>query len=231
MFAICLSLDKRKEEWLKLKEECSAVGIDMIPFIAGDGSDASLEYDHIDKDPTQYEIAQWGYSRPGFQKHHINAFKCHQLMVKKAKDMGLPYVLFLEDDAYITDRFSDVFNEIQFFVDYCQWNFIYLGWWIGNETDEWNTKLEEEYKDTKKVNILSYTKNIGGLHGVLISASIYDLLLGLKPTNPIDCQLNMLVEYQATSPLLTRFVVTPKIIHVKSIYSHCEGSVIQRKVI
>lgn len=231
MYAICLALDKRKDEWKKLQEQCKNSGIEMIPFIAGDGSDDELVYDHIDIIPQQHQIANWGYSRPGFEHHHINAFLCHQKMIKKAQDMNLPYFLLLEDDTYLTNRFDEIIQEIQYFIDYCQWDIIYLGWWVGQEDDEWNLQIEEEYKNNKKVKLLKYEKNIGGLHGAIINSNIYNLLLKLKPNNPIDSQLNMLIEFNAVSPLINRFIVTPKALHVKSIYSFCEGSVLQRKVI
>lgn len=219
MKAYCLALDKRKKEWLQLEQEALALGIDYENFVVGDGITLPKEeYDYID-DPNP-DLSNWRYGNPKYKKNHYNAFMAHKIIIRRAKDAKLPYFLMLEDDAYFTARYTTIFDHL------CKINpkfdIIYLGWWMGEETDEWNLKTEENYNTKGKISLLKATKH-GGLHGAIIASSMYDFLLSLPPIDPIDSQLNN-VHSQIQSYLLL-----PKIIHTKTMFSNCEGNVIERK--
>lgn len=220
MEAYCLCLDKRKEHWFRLQKECSEVGINMTPFICGNGQILSEnEYDQVDEENP--DVSQWGYGIDGHKKNHYNALIAHKKIISKAKERDLPFFLMLEDDAYITSRFSDVLYEVTPYVT--DFDLLFLGWWIGDENDSYNKELEVEYRKHKRVGH-SRCSQIGGLHGVVIKESMYDFLLNLPENNPIDYQLNANEIHRQ----INSYYITPKIIHTKTMYSECEGSVIER---
>jgi len=219
---MCLCLDRREKEWMRLKNECENIGLEFEPFIAGDGTHYHKHwYDQIDN-PCP-DISGWGYGRDGFKHHHWNAFQCHKKMFQNAIDQNLENVLILEDDAYITSRFIPVWDTVKNNLpdDY---GIIYLGWWIGDENDEWNLGAELQFQDQGIVE-LEEAKQIGGLHGALVHKRMFKFLMSLPPNNPIDYQLNL---YHKQLPT---YFLSPKIIHTKTMYSVCEGSVITRNTL
>tara|TARA_Y100000361_G_scaffold144765_1_gene153159 strand:- start:2147 stop:2863 length:717 start_codon:yes stop_codon:yes gene_type:complete len=228
--AYCLCLDKRKEHWEDLKEQCESKGIKFHPFIVGDG-------DIFDKD--QYnrintETPEWVAWRYGGHKtdsaervaekinHHYNAFRSHQKMAKLALQQGHEKVLFLEDDAYFTERFDEIADKIQDKVEESDYDMLYLGWWIGDEGDEFNETIERIWQEEKSIAI-GKAMRIGGLHGVIINKKILDLITRLDPINPIDSQLSRFFHDKIKSHF-----VAPKIIHDKGIFSECEQSTVTR---
>lgn len=213
-------MDKRKEHWLELQKSFENTEIKFQPFIAGDGSDSELKYDYIDN--PNPDVSTWGYGREGFKHHHWNALQCHKRMIQYAKDCNWSSVLLLEDDAYLTSRFFNGLNYLDGFVDYLNLDVLYLGWWVGDENDSYNTAIEERFKDNQDFRLERVGDNLGGLHGALVFSHVYDYILSLPENNPIDSQLNM------TRGIL-RYIVQPKLIHVKSIYSFTEGVVLNRK--
>lgn len=221
MKAFCLSLDKRKKEWTQLKRDANNLGIDCENFVVGDGHVLPREeYNYID-DPNP-DVSRWGYGNPKYKMHHYNAFVAHKQIIQKAKDLSLPHFLMLEDDAYFTYRFEEIFrliNESKLYYD-----ILYLGWWIGDENDEWNLSVESNYNTQKQCKITKATR-LGGLHAAIINNSMYDYILSLPPIDPIDSQLNK-IHSQIES-----YIVLPKIIHTKTMFSNCEGNVIERNYI
>ena len=221
MKAYCLCLDKRKEHWTELAEQAKLLNIDFTPFIVGDGKTLpNYEYDYIDD--ANADISNWGYGNPKYKINHYNAFMAHKRIINQAKKSNLEYFLMLEDDCYFTSRYLDIFNKI------CDeqpiFNMLYLGWWIGDENDDWNKNIEEEYKIHKKYGLMRINR-LGGLHGAIIHKSMYDYILSLPPIDPIDSQLNQ-IHHKIYS-----YIVFPKIIHIKSIHSYCEGVTINRNLI
>ena len=214
--ALCLCLDKRKNEWIDLENQFKNTNIKFHKFIAGDGSDQELVYDHIDdpNPPVQY----WGYGREGYKHHHYNAFQCHQKMIQIAKENYWREVLLLEDDAYLTDAFFKHFENSHSVLYYSNFDLAYYGWWI-----ESLDKQSEELRQSNDFKIINHKGNIGGLHGLLVNHNMYDFILGLKPVNPVDYQIN---QY---SDSILRALILPKMIHVKSMYSMTEGSCLERE--
>lgn len=212
----CLCLVDREKEWSELEEQIKQKGWDYERFLAG-SSMYSTQYKLDWEDVDNPDVSRWGYGREGYKHHHWNAFQCHHEMIKRAKAEGRKNLLILEDDAYITDRFDKVFNEIP----EAQFNILYLGWWVGDENDEFNKKIETDYAADGIIRLHKVVQ-LGGLHGALIDASMFDFILSMPANNPIDCQLNM---YHGQ---LQTWYVAPKIIHTKTMLSICEGSVIER---
>tara|TARA_R110002020_G_scaffold294805_9_gene510544 strand:+ start:1416 stop:2126 length:711 start_codon:yes stop_codon:yes gene_type:complete len=227
--ALCLCLDKRHEEWHELWKECEKRDIEFDPFLVGDGQMFSVEkYGRIDD---RYPpVENFGYGT-GLSKHnHCNALLSHQSMIRKvlAEHEDVERVLLLEDDAYFTSRYEDVLEKLSDQIEDLDYDMLYLGWWIGNEDDEWNEEVERAYNEDGVVGI-DYVrdapeKKIGGLHGVVVHRRILEIIATLPPSAPVDCQLNRLLHKNAQT-----YFVKPKIIHDKGIFSNCEQNVIERK--
>lgn len=219
--ASCLCLDTRwdtrEKDIRDIELRLSILGTKIEFFTAGNGQDKDIEYDYID-DPNP-DVSRWGYGREGFKHHHWNAFQCHQIMIQRAKDEHRQNLLMLEDDAYLTDRFEEIWSVAQTRVP--DFDILYLGWWIGTEGDDFNEKVEKNYREKGIIGV-DKVRQVGGLHGALINNSMFDFLLSLPANNPIDCQLNR-YHHQIKS-----YYLFPKIIHTRTCYSECEGSIIER---
>ena len=221
--AICLCLDKRKDHWEDLENQCSLKGIPFEKYVVGNGKTLDpSEYDYIDdQDP---DMVAWAYGNPtdGTPVNHYNAFLCHQRIVQKAKDQKLKNFLMLEDDAYFTRRYDSVISDVQHHLDSeeFKWDMLYFGWWIGHEGDEWNDGMEQAYAEEGFTAIARVFANIGGLHGGVINHTMYDTLLSLNPVGPIDMQLNHL--YLHGPVKIDSYFMVPKIIHDKGLFSECD---------
>lgn len=229
--ATCLCIDKRYTERRfdldDMGKRLTKLGADWELFHAlTEDGDPWNPHDYVDKskDELVEEVAQWGYGRDGYKHHHWNALQCHRMMIERAKEEGRSNLLIVEDDAYMTDRFETVFENIQKFsvVQSGEWHILYFGWWISDENDEFNVNIEKNWEE-KGIIRIDKVKQLGGLHGALINNTMFDALLSLPANNPWDCQLN-----QFHSQLLT-YYIQPKMFHTRTTYSHCEGSVIERK--
>lgn len=219
---LCMALDKRKEHWLDLQEQCKKFDIDMVPFVCGDGSDTSLVYDSIDE--VNPDVRGWGYSAAGHQKNHYNALLTQKRMIQRAKDNGWKSVLLLEDDAYILQRFTDVINKVEENMpDPNGWLLFYLGWWRGNEFDEWNCNIDKVYEETGKVYYDYIKDNVGGFHSVVVREELYDLILDMPMNNPLDTQVCYARQW------IPSLMLFPKATHIKSLHSFTEGVTFQRK--
>ena len=222
--AICLCLDKRKEHWEDLENQSILKGIPFEKFVVGKGEIFPKDqYDHID-DPDPKMVA-WAYGHPdnGTVVNHYNAFVSHQKIVQRAKDQNLEHFLLLEDDAYFTDRYDFVMNSIAHHITgshAVEWDMLYLGWWIGQEESEWNVDVEKAYSEKKFTAIARLFTATGGMHGVIIRNTVYDALLSLNPVAPIDMQLNHLYHHGPVA--FQSYVVIPKVVHDKGIFSECD---------
>ena len=230
--AFCLCLDKRQEHWEELRLQCESKGIKFNPYIVGDGEILPSEmYDRIDTPITNEELNQWGYGGNRNDTNdlirkkknaHYNAFRSHQQMAKIALDTNDDYVLFLEDDAYFTERYDAVLESIEDELIHLTWDVIYFAWWVGNEGDNLNNSIEKMWSEHKKGS-LQLISRVGGLHGVVLSRKVLDIITRLDATNPIDAQLSKYFHDKMRS-----FVVLPKIIHDKGIFSNCEQNTLER---
>jgi len=228
--AYCLCLDKREEHWLDLKQQCESRGLEFNRFLVGKGEIFDPdEYDRIDLDNPPIENWRYGGHETDTEElieakkiSHCNAFLSHQDMAKKALEDGDERVLFLEDDSYFTERFDEVVEKAWPQVENLKYDMLYLAWWIGDEGDEFNDGVEEIWKEERSVGIGQVIR-VGGLHGVIISRKVLDIITRLEPINPIDAQLSKFFHNKIRS----HFIV-PKIIHDKGIFSECEQSTLVR---
>ncbi len=219
---LCMSLDKRKEHWLDLVNQGKKFDLEITPFICGDGTDSTLSYDSIDE--PNPDVSQWGYSAAGHQKNHFNALMTQKRMIQKAKDNGWKSVLLMEDDAYLLQRFTDVINKVEDNMpDPNDYLLFYLGWWKGDEFDEWNCNIDKLYETTGQVYYDYITENVGGFHSVVVKEELYDLILSLPLNNPLDTQVCHMRKW------IPSLMLFPKATHVKSLYSFTEGIQFTRK--
>lgn len=225
----CLCLDKRKEHWKKLVEDGKEIGLEIIPYICGDGLDEELIYNQVDTLEKDVDLSGWGYSAAGHQINHYNAFSAHLKIIKTAKENGYKSILLCEDDAYIIpSRFEYVINKIENnneWIKFCEkFHLIYLSWWSGSESDLNNQIIEENWKLYRSIALrpINPNENIGGLHGVIIRENVYDFILNCPFNNPLDSQF---CHNRINIPSLQ---LQPKIMHTKSIYSYTEGIVFDR---
>lgn len=228
--AYCLCLDKRKEHWLDLKQQCESKGLEFNRFLVGEGAIFNKEeYDRIDS--LMPKSTQWSYG--GHEKDtpheiqikkskHYNAFLSHQAMAKKALEDGDEKVLLLEDDAYFTERFDLITKNLESDIENMRYDMLYLGWWMGDEGDEFNEEIESLWKERGGIGV-GKVGRIGGLHGVIVSKKILDIITRLTPFDPIDAQLTVFFHDKIES-----YYIAPKIIHDKGIFSECEQSVVER---
>ena len=154
--------------------------------------------------------------------NHCNAFLSHQAMAKKALEDGDEKVLFLEDDSYFTERFDKIAEIIEPSIKDMNYDMLYLAWWIGDESDEFNERVEKMWEEKGSIGVGKLTR-VGGLHGVIISRKILDIITRLEPINPVDSQLSRFFHDKINSHF-----VAPKIIHDKGIFSECEQNIVVR---
>ncbi len=217
--AYCLCLPQRESLWLELQKQVEALGVEFKPFIVGT--------DHIDliEEEASGVLARWDYGQPAHKLNHYNAYLCHQKMIKLAISDGVEYAWMLEDDCYLLHRFTfhgNIFwDKIVEYIDKTNPSLFYLGYW-WNE-DNYHI-VEENFKKTHNFEPIKVVGNIGGLHSVLIHKSMFGFLLSLSPNNPWDRQLNLFGHNNLNS-----YMILPKLAHIHSTWSFCEGSVIKRK--
>lgn len=222
---IILCLDKRRELWEDLTQECIKRGWTVHQFIVGDGSDPQLKYRYIDR-PEISSLWRWGTGLGALR--HYNAFRSHKEIIKYAIRKQLPKFLLLEDDAYILNRYDAVINNLHNDISSRQIDLLYLGWhafeFNGDYAVGYNTELERLWLDESFCQLMPVTFNVGGFHAVLIHNTIYNRLLNLQPICPMDAQCNVMLD-------VNRYMITPKVFHVKNTYSYCEDKIVIREIL
>lgn len=225
--AVIMALDKRKELWQPLAEQCKSMGWDVHAFVSGNGSDTSLQYNYIDPDPVNIPNSYiWGSGKQ--RLHHYLGYLSHKKILEYVMSKNFKYHLLLEDDAYlITDRFKDFGDKIFEEIDKLNmdWDLIYLGWhafeYIDNMHAGRNVVIEERYKKSGKFLLKEIDHNCSGMHGVLVNSRHYEKMYNYPPIVPIDSQWN-------SDTSLVRYMVQPKMIGLHSTWSYCENSYVNR---
>lgn len=217
--AICLCLPQREEYWRQLQSQVEALGVEFKPFIVGtDIQDKTFE-------EALPVLREWDYGQPEHKLNHYNAFLCHRKMIEWARTEGLDYVWILEDDCYLLRRFTELGKLLWNKID--EWLFtnlpalLYLGYWWE---EDWYPQLEKIFKEHHNFQPIKVHGNIGGLHSVLVHKNMFDNLILLPANNPWDRQLNLLGHSNLHS-----YMMNVKLCHIRTCYSFCEGSVIERK--
>lgn len=226
---VCLGLDKRKDMWPKLQEQVQrCFGMPLEIFVAGDGDDPELKYDHID---THNIGSDFIYTR---SKGHYNAYLCHKKIFAKAIADRANSILFLEDDAYIVeDRIHLLFDQkCQHIIQNSLWDLIYLGWWQkrAGYVSEDREDLEDVWKRYQLFNIepvphVPFLQHeTCGLHGVIIRQPLLRWLANAA-YGPIDCFLHQHFNE------INAYFMWPKVVHTYSTWSYCENDMCNRNQI
>lgn len=220
-----LALDKRKDLWSSLVEDCISRGFDVKSFIVGDGSDPALDYDHIDI-PETPDSWKWG-TGVSAQRHYW-AFVSHKKIIKEALKKGHNNILMLEDDSYFTSRFDREWPGIQDKLSKMDFDYVQLGWhsfeYENHLFSGQNLVIEDEYKKSGNC-YLAQLKQAGGLFGCIINKRLFPMMLNMPAVAPYDHQLNM---YR---PFIKHYATIPSLIYVQSTWSSCEDCYIERDVL
>lgn len=172
--ARCLVLDKRYEEFARIKKEWQLLGIDVIPFFCGDGTH-NIEYNHIDRKvlPPYYTntipYPTWLYKTSAY-----DAFLCHQQILQDFTNNSnqTDRLLLLEDDSFIENDFTDILDKANPPDDF---DMLYLGCYNydGSSQPTENKNLRKLYGS-------------GGWHGVILTRPVVIKLLQFNPIGPYD---------------------------------------------
>lgn len=223
----CLSYDKRKDMWPPLKKQVKDIFDKPLEmFIGGDGLDPEIKYDHLDM-PVPPNVPFLYTANKG----HYNAFLCHKKMAQRAIDEGVKNVLFLEDDAYFIEDRLHMINNHAFleFTECDKWDICYMGWWqkLTQDSSEDRIDIEQEYKRSGAWGISPVERppfvahDICALHGLLINAKFLPFIANAT-AGPIDSYLHRNFDK------INAWFLWPKLIHVHSTFSYCEGSHAER---
>lgn len=208
--AQCLVLDKRINLFHDLKWDLSEKGICLQPFIAGDGSNKDLEYDHIDTKelPPRYQqsinYATW-WNRPAA----YNAWLSHKKMMEQTLHDGYDHILIIEDDAFIEKDFDEILLKTELFWLDNTYDIVYFGCFLN----------EQKWEPTSNENVLR-VQRCGGLHACLLTKPIIEELLKFPPIGPYDWILS---EYKFHE-VFKSYAIYPSIISQRSGYSFVEES-------
>jgi hypothetical protein len=221
---IILCLDKRRELWEDLTSQCLKKGWTVHQFIVGDGTDPRLRYKHIDKS-TITPGWQWGTGIGAIR--HCNAFHSHRSIIKYAVKKELSNILLLEDDSYILDRYDYIMDKLEDNILSTTIDLLYMGWhafeFDGDYAVGKNSIIEKEWAENQKCELLPINFNVGGFHAVWINNSAYIPLLNFPATVPMDCHCNY--------SHLDRYMISPKVFHVKNTFSYCENKEVTREIL
>lgn len=219
-----LGIDKRKHMWGSIQDQVKYfLTKELRIFVAGNGQDKDLTYDHIDLPASRELYSKSTYGNDITRKNHANAFICHQKIFKEALDLGYDNILHLEDDCYfIENRWNTIFPStlVQDFIDNGDYDALYLGWQQREypaDTDEL-TRVEYAWEDSRTYNIERARPifiPISGLHAVLLKRSMIERLAKLEQ-GPVDSFLNRNLER------FKLYYIAPKIIGALECYSQAE---------
>lgn len=204
--AVCLVLDKRYEDWLKICEDAHYMGIDVKPFIVGDESH-NLKYDYVDDDnlppilKESIRYATW-HNRP----NAYNAWKSHKLIFEQALEDDCETLLLFEDDIEFEPDFKDHLKTILPFLECEKWDMFYFGCYQNGQSEP------TKYENIVKVN------GAGGFHAVLMKKRVLQSLLCFVPIGPYDW-----ISGQFLHNRYNCYASYPCVISQKSGFSYVEG--------
>jgi hypothetical protein len=204
-------LDKRISRAQNIKQQANSLNIDVDFFICGNGN-LDLKYDHMDtiELPPRYsnstEYPTW-HRRP----NAYNAWLCHKKIIINALENNCDFLLILEDDVIFEKDFVEIIDKTDDFFNNNSWDMIYFGWYSNGHLMPTN-------------NPHVYKMNGGaGLHGILLTKKIMEILLQFDPIGPFDwiCGTHI-------NPSFNCYAMYPSIITQESGYSYIEGGNLEK---
>ncbi len=112
---ICLCLDKRIDRFYSLQQQWRDIGIEVEPFITGEGLIFPEE---------QYSVIHNSLNISNTEKCYFNHIK----MLEYCKKDNIKNAIFLEDDCYIKEDFINIFNNAIAYInkEKLRWDLLYL---------------------------------------------------------------------------------------------------------
>jgi hypothetical protein len=162
--AYALVLDKRWEYVPQLIANFNVMDLwhKCRLFIAGDGSNSKLTYDHIDVSgpPMRYsnstDYPTW-WARP----NAYNAWLCHKKIFEESYAAGYKYILLMEDDAVVEQDFHEILAKVEPTLEQLDWSMLYFGAY----------HYQGSSFPTASSNLLK-ANGCGGFHGVIIRRDV-----------------------------------------------------------
>jgi len=206
---VCLTLDKRVQDGCigRISFAFHKFGWKVNFFICGDGKTLTkYSYDRVDTTPPKGRV---GYPAFVTRPNSWNAFACFKQIIEQAKKDQIETLLLLEDDVELTDNFSETLSlaQSQINENLVDWDMLYLG---ANHT--W-ARTKQVSENLLKVN------GSGCFHAVGLRSTVYDAILDLPMTRPIDGLVG-----EKLHKRFNCYAVWPNIALQQSGYSYCEGN-------
>lgn len=110
--AVCMCLDKRRDQWDSVLSQLRGVGIDAKPFVMGDGKLLDVHYDHVDNP---------------FRLQTENYEEAVGKLFRRSLVEGVESLFVAEDDVYVQDDFAEVVEAAQRQLRNVEWDILYLG--------------------------------------------------------------------------------------------------------
>lgn len=198
--SVCLSLDKRADQQPRIREEFGKLGIDVEFFQVGDGVLMPPEwYDLVNVDTPP----GWGCGRGPY-----NVNLSYHEIIKRARKDGVGSLLLLEDDVGLTADAAQVLAKAwrQLEEHDAAWHMLYLG---ANHT--WHPT------DDIDTNLLRLHGSLCW-HAVALRSTIFDPILNLQMTGPMDLISTALHEWYGC------YAVWPSIAVQLPGHSYCQGA-------
>ena len=210
--ATCLTLDKRIDWATSVIPAAAKYGIDVELFIAGDGTNPDISYNHIDLNelpplyPQSLNYPSWT-TKP----FAYNAWQCHTKIIRQAQQDGIGNLLMLEDDIFFEEDFIEILDKIEDFFNSNAWDMIYFGWYSSGHLKE--TDNEHVYR----------MMGGGGFHAVLLSRYMIECLSDVPPLGPYDFITGVFFHQN-----INAYAIYPSIISQRNGFSNVEQGTLDK---
>lgn len=125
----CVLLDKRIHFWPEIQKSFNDNGLNINPFIVGDGHTlpkASYKYIDENTNPPLYHTTNY-YDSWINRPNAFNAYMSHYKILEDAFKRNLPNIMIVEDDIQIEPDFHEIINKTGDFFEKNHWDLIYFG--------------------------------------------------------------------------------------------------------
>jgi len=222
MNTICISLERRTDRAVRVKEHLTHVGLydNLIMMPAYDG--AIMPDPHIIPPKRPYFSFKDDFGMPSdrFNRYQIACVMSHVMALKMAAALNLPEVLIVEDDVQFAPDRMDIFVEDIVKKAPQDWEMIYLGY----AEREWAQKPRKEIDDT-----FISPGFCDGIHAYIANQKAYRKLANemLRLRTTADDAVND-IRFRETNPLIA-YAIVPKIAFQIEDYSEIDRKIINRK--
>lgn len=206
--AVCLTLDKRIEEFDRIKTEWKNIDINVELFLCGDGILKSI-YNRID-DKILPPIYNETINYPTWLNRSAtyDAWKCHkQIFTDFYRNYSDGYLLILEDDAKMEEDFEEILTKVEPYFKTRTFDLLNFG-----------AYLSKPYTETDNPHVIKLDGRGGGLHCCMLSRRLCKNLSEMLPLGPYDWMIEQY--WQNRYPC---YAIYPGIVTQKDGFSFIEG--------